>query len=256
MMKKNMIIDSPDPSYDFKEFLRRVYTPYAWDEDIAKIFNTVNATQGLYDGYIDGARSDKEAQEMEQKLNLFISLPGDIFDVGCRCGGLLIELLLRRKDIRGLGIDISNIAIEKAWMTAKANGLITEDPKSPGRAAFYHLPAESLAWRSILPNLQFKGAIVSEILEYVRRPLEVFSGLKRRMPPGGQIIIKMLAEKDSIELRHFTEKRLRYFLKDYFINIERINYKPKLGRRQIVMSCEIGEKEENVASENNEPPKD
>ncbi len=96
-------------------FAKPIAKQFEFDEEVASVFDDMIARSVPF--YRENIALIKEL--------LIKNLPegGVVYDLGCSTGTLLIELALRRKDLKLIGIDNSEAMIEQASKKARAYGV-------------------------------------------------------------------------------------------------------------------------------------
>lgn len=117
----------------------------------------------------------------------YLSSCAAVFDVGCGDG--LVQRLLYPSYSRYLGIDLSNVAIERA----RASAAVAANTVYAQADAADYAPADD-----------FDLIIFNECLYYFPQPLEVVRRYERHLRAGGSIMVSNVISRRS----HLTRARL------------------------------------------------
>lgn len=111
-----------------------------------------------------------------------------ILDVGCG-EGILLELLNPQSYVRYVGVDISDVAIQRAR------------PKGNAKTVFASEDVESY-----VPNENFSTIVYNECLYYLRDPLALMKRHEAILKPNGVFIVSMYFTKKSQAIWKLIDK--------------------------------------------------
>jgi len=134
-----------------------------------------------------------------------------LLDYGCGSGSMLLKAMMDYGISKGVGIDISDKAIELAKDTAILNNL-------DNKLQFKCGAMESL---EELKDNSFQGAILSNIIDNVTPEdmINIIKNIKRVVVPNGRIMIKV---NPYIEEEYIREYEMRLIGEDFYVEKEGI----------------------------------
>jgi SAM-dependent methyltransferase len=150
-------------------------------------------------------------------------VPGGVLDVGCGGGGLVVSLLKRGYDARG--VDASETIIAAASAFLERHGF------DPGRVSL--TPVEDLVAR----GERVENVISMDCLEHQEDDAVLFDNLVRVTKPGGRLLITvpsvpgLFSERDKAvgHYRRYTPERLRELVRGRPLRLDDLRYWNLLG---------------------------
>lgn len=205
----------------FRHFIRKfIYSPYAglalrrllerdsdhsrhrsaafWDQKAAEACKTENS-------YLGGlTQIDVRDAITASLVRSFSSCMRSVLDVGCGGGSLALEMA-KNGMTRYLGLDISNVTIERARDTLRAR-------LPSGDISFSFEVADLTCFAPAAELRSFDLIVFNEVLYYLRVEVAVAQVIRyaQWLKPGGLICISMLGDPKSEAVFRMLQERLEW----------------------------------------------
>jgi 2-polyprenyl-3-methyl-5-hydroxy-6-metoxy-1,4-benzoquinol methylase len=150
-------------------------------------------------------------------------VPGRVIDVGCGGGGMVVSLMQRGYDARGIDSSEPIISAARAFLTRQGC-----DPSRVGVAAVEQLVAR---------GEQFENVLSMDCLEHQADDAPLFDALVRLTKPGGRLLVTvpavpgLFSERDRAvgHYRRYTRARLRELAAGCPLRIVELRYWNAIG---------------------------
>ncbi len=151
------------------------------------------------------------------------AVPGSVLDVGCGGGGMVVWLLKRGMDARGIDGSDPIIAAARAFLERQGC-----DPQRVTKTSLQELVAA---------GHQVDNTISMDVLEHVEDDRAMFDGLVKVTRPGGRLLVTVPAmpllygprDKAIGHYRRYTPERLRSLTEGQPLRVDGLRYWNVLG---------------------------
>ena len=128
----------------------------------------------------------------------------DAIEIGCGAGRTIIELWKLKKEVRWMGLDFSEVSIEKAIQ------------KFGTRAKFMCADIVGLAHRSS-PRPAFNFILCSETLEHISEPIVVCQMMWDWLRPSGTILITVPVARTPLDRGKQNLHHVKFQPEDFYV---------------------------------------